>query len=150
MNNTPISNIKKAVKEDLDALVTAGVLGAVIEDNAKLNLLTYDYPDFPAAILTDPEQEADYHSSHENQRTYNFDILIIAKGENTTLDQLIKLKEDISNQFDTDPSMNGEGASGYPTWAAPVVSKSTTIESGDKCYIVFLVTIKARVIVDWR
>lgn len=146
-----LTNIKQAIRDNLDALVTAGSLGAVIEDDFKENLLTMNYPDFPCAVLTTPSTESYYDTSHENRRVHTFDIIIVEKGENVSATNSIEATmEAIFDQFDSDPTLIGGGQTGNVLTVEPAASRAIPINGPDKTYIVFVLTLKVTLITSYR
>lgn len=135
------TDIKNQIKVNLDALVTAGKLGSVLMDDFRDDLLNRDIPTYPCAILTTPAIESMTETNRDNLRTHIFQILVMQKGENvasaTDVEDLI---ENILNQFDNDPTLGGKASGGVE----PSSSTPEAITTGDRTYIVFTVTLKAK------
>ena len=134
------STIKNAIKAKLDAL-TPGTLKTVIVDDFNTNPVLENIPQFPAALLNSPSTESERDTNRENLRTHIFEVLIIQKGENvTSANDIEELRETILDAFDNDGTLGG-AANGS---VEPASSSPQSITSGDKTYIVFTVTLKAR------
>jgi hypothetical protein len=136
------SEIKTKIKTLLDALVTAGTLGEVVEDDFReSNLFDRDLSAFPAAILTSPSISGDYLTSNENMRTYTFEIVVLQKGENiASASEIEDLAEALMDKFDNDPTLGGKADGAVEPSAtnpAPVTVRGKTL-------IVFSITLKAK------
>lgn len=138
-----IVDIKNQIKTLLDELKTAGTLGEVQVDDFKTNIFDRDIATYPVAILTTPSVEAGYLTNRENERTHNFEIVVITKGENvasaTDVEALI---ETILDKFDNQPTLNGKATEVVPSTSVP---EAITLPGGNS-FIVFSVLIKAKAI----
>ena len=131
------STIKKA---KLNALCPS-TLKTVIVDDFNTNPNLENIPHFPAAILNSPSTQSERDTNRENLRTHIFEILVIQKGENITgANDIEEMREAILDTFDNDGTLGG-AANGS---VDPASSNPQSITSGDKTYIVFTVTLKAR------
>jgi hypothetical protein len=137
-----VGDIKNQIKTILDALVTGTVLGSVLMDDFKDDVLNRDIPAFPCAILTSPSIESSSaETNQDNLRTHTFEILIVQKGENVTgSNDMEDLMEALINAFDNDPTLSGKANGGVE----PAVSPTVSISSGDRTYILFVITLKPK------
>jgi hypothetical protein len=137
-----VGNIKNQIKTILDALVTGTVLGSVLMDDFKDDVLNRDIPAFPCAILTSPSIESSSaETNQDNLRTHTFEILIVQKGENITgSNDMEDLMEALINAFDNDPTLSGKANGGVE----PAVSPTMSISSGDRTYVLFVITLKPK------
>ena len=134
------STIKNAIKAKLNALCPS-TLKTVIVDDFNTNPNLENIPHFPAAILNSPSTQSERDTNRENLRTHIFEILVIQKGENVTgANDIEEMREAILDTFDNDGTLGG-AANGS---VDPASSNPQSITSGDKTYIVFTVTLKAR------
>lgn len=146
-----LRKIKAAIRYNLDQLKDAGTLGGIIEDDFKNSLLTLEYPGYPCAVLTVPATDSFYDTSHENRRVHTFDILIVQKGENVSDNRSLEdLMDAIFNQFDSDPTLIGNGDTGNALTVEPAASRAVPISSSDKTFIVFVLTLKVTLISQYR
>ena len=141
---TKLANpIKTQIKADLDALVTAGSLGAAQMVDYSKDVFTADYSAFPVAILGMSSVESEASDNRDNLRTYTFPILVIQKSENLTAQtDMEDLRDAILNQIDTDLTLAGKAVGGV----LPVASPAQTMSVGDKSLVYFVITIKAKTI----
>lgn len=141
---TKLANpIKTQIKADLDALVTAGSLGAAQMVDYSKDVFTADYSAFPVAILGMSSVESDASDNRDNLRTYTFPILVIQKAENLTAQtDMEDLRDAILNAIDTDFTLAGKAVGGV----LPVASPAQTMSVGDKSLVYFVITIKAKTI----
>lgn len=137
-----VADIKNQINTILTGLVSSNVLGAILMDDFKDDMLSRDIPAFPCAILTSPSIESSSaETNQENLRTHTFEMMIVQKGENVTGPSDIEnLMEAIMNAFDNDPTLGGKANGGVE----PAISPTVSITSGDKAYILFVVTIKPK------
>jgi hypothetical protein len=113
----------------------------VIADDFNTNPNLENIPHFPAALLNSPSTQSERDTNRENLRTHLFEILVIQKGENiTSPNDIEELREIILDTFDNDGTLGG-AANGS---VDPASSNPQSITSGDKTYIVFTVTLKAK------
>ena len=120
-------DIKTRIKAILDALVTSTVLGSVLMDDFRDDVLNRDIPAFPCAILTSPSIESPIAETNQ--------------GENVTgTNDIEDLMEVLVNAFDNDPTLSGKANGGVE----PAVSPTVSITSGDRTYILFVITIKPK------
>ena len=142
-----ISDIKNQIKGHLDTLKTAGTLGSVIVDDFKTEIggLGKNIASYPAAILGAPSIESGYETNRDNMRTFNFEILVIQKGENVNSATAIEdLMETILNAFDNDPTLGGK-ANGA---VEPAATTPEPVTTQDGTFIIFTIAIKARAVVS--
>jgi hypothetical protein len=134
------ATIKNAIKAKLDAL-TPAILKTVIIDDFHVNPVIENIPLFPAAIMNSPATESVRDTNRENLRTHIFEIIVIQKGENiTSVNDIEELREAILDAFDNDGTLGGTANGSVD----PSTSSPQSITLGDKTYIVFAITLKAR------
>lgn len=140
-----ITDIKNAIKTKLDALVTAGTLGEVQEDDFSQGIFSRDFAKFPAAVLTSPAMTGIALTNRSNERTYTFNVVIIQKGENiASATDIETLMESIVDAFDNDPTLGGKADGGVE----PSASQPEAVAMVGKTYIAFVITIKANAVKD--
>lgn len=139
-----ILNIKNNIKTLLDELVTAGTIaGATITDIRK-SPLAADIPNFPHAFLMPPSSEDFTSDNRTNQRTYNFDIMILVNAENLSgTSDVETMIEGVLNKFANDPTLGGTALAG----ALPVSSSPEPFQHNGKDMIMAIVTIQAKELV---
>ena len=136
----PANLIKAQIKSNLDALVTAGTLGAVVEKDLNVNPLSDDLPGYPCAVLGTSDMQSDWLYQQYNRRTYTFDILIAQLVDNlAAMGDLEDLRDAIALQFDNDVTLNGAA----PLGVSAIMSPKMQIASAGKNWAVFYVRIKA-------
>ena len=135
------NNVKTAIATQLAALVTAGSLGAYIEEDLSKNVLDLDFPAYPCAVLGMASVDSAYEFSQANLRTYQFDILVVMKGENVVTPTDVEDTMDaILTQFDNNFTLGGVAQVGIEATTSP----TAPVSSKGKTYIVFNVRIKAK------
>lgn len=136
------STIKSKIKTALDDLKALETLGEVIEDDFKIsNLFDRDFSAYPAAVLTSPSIEGDYLTNRENLRTYNFEIVVLSKGEDIdAAGQIEDLAEAILNKFDNLPTLSGEADGGVE----PASTAPAPVTVRGKTFIVFSIILKVK------
>lgn len=139
-----ISELRKKVREKLDGLVEEGHLKQVIDQTIEFNLLEKVVANYPVAFVVSPSFTSELLDTGNNLRTYTFPIVVILRG--TEVDGYIvdELKEVISDAFDKDYTLGGVANGGI----TPAASPSSVENHNSKSYIVFVVTISARVTVQ--
>lgn len=135
-----IKLLKEKIKQQLDILVTAGKLqGCAIVDMRK-DPLAGDIPPSPYAFLMPPSTESSVVDNRTLLRTYRFDILVMVKGENiNTATYIEELIEAILNQFDNNPTLDGEADGAVE----PASSTPEPINHKNGEYTLFFVTLRA-------
>lgn len=140
---TLVGNIKIQIKTKLDALVTAGVLASVQEDDFSVGVLYRDFGKFPVAILSGAAIGNSILTNRDNLRAHTFNILILSKAEDVTSpDQIETLMENVINAFDNDPTLQGTADGSVE----PSTSSPEPVSSAGKNYIAFMVTVKANAV----
>lgn len=136
------TNVKNAIKTELDLLKTAGTLGEVqMDDFNEHPIFDRDIAAFPLAILTGASIESEAQTNRDNLRTFVYDIIIIAKAEDIdTATDIEELRGKIINQFDNNPTLGGTADGGME----PAVSPAEASSSRGKSYIVFTVTLRVK------
>jgi hypothetical protein len=143
-----IGSIKLKIIDHLNALETAKKLGQVIVDRAgSENLFDRDLITYPVAILIPASAEGSYETNQENIYTYLFDIAVIMKSENIESDTDVEdLLETILQEFNQDFTLGGTAIGGVD----PVSSTPAAVESSGKTYTVFVVTLRAKTLLNFK
>ncbi len=132
--------IKDKIAVDLQALVTAGTLGAYIQQDINTNVLDIDFPHYPCAVLGTSRMESDWEYPQANKRTYIFDILVVQLVNNLTdAAQMEDLRDAVALQFDNNVTLSGASELGV----SAVFSEIETYASKGQTFVLFNVTIKA-------
>ena len=140
-----VANIKTQLKNHLDALVTVKTLGGYQMLKYPKDVLTLDIGKWPAAIVLPSTEVGQATTNRENLRTYTYDIVILQKGENVADDGSIEgLCEAILDEFDNDPTFNGAANGGV----LPTSSQAVATGTPDQTYVLFVITIQARALVE--
>ena len=106
---TPGQNLKIQINTQLQALVTAGVLGSYISQDSSKDPLTIDPPGaWPFAILAMPQIASKFEDNGNNYRTYRWDILFLQKTDNLNDGDLEGLIDKVLNQFDNNFTLEEE------------------------------------------
>lgn len=136
-----ISNtIKAQILANLQALVTAGTLGSVVEKDINIEILDLDFPGFPCAVLGTSSMQSDWEYQQANKRIYTFDILIIQLQDNLqSMGDMEDLRDAIALQFDNNVTLAGAA----PLGVSAVSSERMPVASKGKNYVVFYVRIRA-------
>jgi hypothetical protein len=132
--------IKTAIKTELDALVTANVLKGCASIDMRKDPLAGDIPATPYAYLMPPSTSSVVVDNRTLLRTYQFDIMVVVKGEKVNTDHYIEdLIEAMLNQFDNEPTLNGAADGAVePTSSAP-----NAVQHKNGSLTVFFVQLKA-------
>ena len=141
--------MKAAILNDLNALVTSGVLSSVAAvDYSKFHAVEFNYPSFPSAVVLPPTvSAAEYEDQATNNRTYTWNILVVTQperliGQNSTA--LEALVDSILNAFDLDCTLQGTAIGAV---SAALVEPPGPISNGSITYAAFYVVLKARQLV---
>lgn len=146
---TAIENVWNAIFALLQELQDEQVLGAVIEDDFKTGIFDRNIAAYPCAILTTPTIESTVDDSGTYNRTASFDVLIVQKGENVSSPKSIAvIQEQILDKFDNDPTLREKANGGLASFVRPAASPSFSVNSGDKTFIVFVVTLKCELFIN--
>lgn len=134
------SDIKEAIAAKLTALVPA-TLGQVIVDNLKQSFENVDIAKYPCAIIGSPAFGNDYLNTHENLRTYTFEIIVLQKAENfSSSEDIEELTEALIAAFDEDHTLGGIADGGVE----PSISEPAAVGSADTSFVALVITIVAR------
>ncbi len=134
------NTIKAQILSNLQALVTAGTLGGLVEKDINIEILDIDFPGFPCAILGTSSMQSDWEYQQANKRSYTFEVLIVQLQDNLkTMGDMEDLRDAIALQFDNNFTLAGAAALGV----SAVSSERMPIASKGKNFIVFYVRIKA-------
>ena len=110
----PASQIKTEIKTLLDALVTDGVIGAVIQEDISKNVLDLDFPAFPCAVLGTSNMLSAYEYPQSNRRTYQYDILIVQLQDNlSSVADMENIRDAIALKFDNAVTLSGTAPVSY-------------------------------------
>lgn len=136
----PANLIKAKIKTNLDALVTSGVLGSVIERDINTDILKEDFPTYPCAVLGTSNMESVWEYQTVNKVTYRHDILVVVLQDNlTSLSQMEDIRDAVALQFDNNFTLTGDA----PLGISAVYSDRAIVASGGKNFVLFNVTLKA-------
>jgi hypothetical protein len=149
MSNTPAQTIKQALVDDLQSLVDSGVLGSiVVDDFSKLNPLDRTWGNFPAALVIPPTVGAsEYLDTATNVREYTWYVMIITTPDNlpsTDPTYLESLIDQTLQVFDNDVTLQGSSVGGV---SPAILEPPGPVSSNAITYVVFYVTLKAKVVV---
>ena len=138
------ADLKTKLKTHLDELVTSGDLGQALEtefikdywQQAESNIETY-----PVGILAEPAIIESIPSTNgSNLRTYEFEIVVMLKGENVTLDDVENVMDAILNKIDNDPTLGGVACAGVE----PTTTSPAPVSSQDKTFVMFSIFVRAK------
>lgn len=134
--------IKAQIKANLDALVSASAgIGCVLVQDINTDILQTEFPAYPCAILGTGTMEAEWEYQQTNRRTYVFNILIVQLQDNLTgLYDMEDLRDMLATRFDENFTLAGTA----PFGVTAVFSERAIVKSGDKNFVLFNVTIRAR------
>lgn len=136
-----ISDIKSAIKTNLDALVTDTTLGAATTTDIKKDPLNADITDFPHAFIMPPAIESEVLDNRSVLRTYTFDIMVVIQAEDITgTAEIETLMETVMNKFDNDPTLQGTARGGV----LPVTSAPAPFQHNGKDLIMFIIQLQAK------
>ena len=133
--------IKAQILVNLNALVTAGVLGSVIEQEVTANILDLNITGFPCAVLGSSSQDAKWEYQQANKNTYTFPILIVQLVDNfisSNPGYMEDLRDAICLQFNNNFTLGGAAQLGIAAVTSPKVQ---TAEKGKK-FVSFWLTLK--------
>lgn len=139
------SDIKAAIKKNLDDLRIAEILGDVQVDDLRESIFDRDVEAEPCAVVGPPSIEGALFTNRQNLRTYTFTIVVFQKKENLVNETDIEdLMEAIIDKFENDPTLQGT-AEGQ---IEPAVSMPEPATIRGKAFIYFTILIKAKAVVD--
>lgn len=134
-------SIKTAIKVNLDALVTDGVLAGATITDIKHDPLAADHPNFPHAYLMPPSIESEVLDNRTIVRTYTFDIMVVFRAEDLeSTTELESKMEGVLDKFDNDPTLQGTARGGV----LPVSSAPQPLQHGGKSLLVVFFSIEAK------
>lgn len=138
-----ITDIKNKIKAKLQALEDSGSIGELQADGVRTDLFTRDIAKYPCAILTPPLVEAESETNRDNIRTYVYDIVVVQRGEDIKdIEELEELQERLMDTFDNDPTLTGSANAGVD----PTFSQLEMVQDSGKRYVVFVFTVRAKII----
>lgn len=136
----PANLIKAQILSNLQELVAAGVLSAVIEEDVNTDVLQLNFPGYPCAVLGISNLSADWEYQQANKRVYQYDILVVQLQDNLVgAASLEDVRDAIALQFDNNFTLAGTAPLGVSAVASPRIP----VTQGGKTYVVFNVTIRA-------
>ena len=143
-----ISTIWNAISDRLETITGINQpLGSIINDDFKPDVLSKDFPSFPAAIITTPSFTSNIDDSQTVMRMYEFQILVVMNGENdVSAMSVAELGETITDILDDDPTLKGKDDQSVVVFTEPAMSQALTLNTTDKTYIVFTITVKAQML----
>lgn len=134
-----IQTIKQAIATQLQALVTANKIAGYSTTDLRYDPLNGDLPTTPYAWLMPPSTTSVAVDNRTLLRTYQFDIMVIVKGENVNSStQIEELIETFLNNFDNVPTLIGaaDGA------VEPANSTPVPLQHKNGDILVFFVSLK--------
>lgn len=143
----PAQPIKVAILTLLNQLVTAGTLGTAISYDLSKNPLSDAKLSnvYPVALLGTAKVEGKYVLVNSNERVYTFPVMVISKLDNVADGEtgIETLVDAVLNLFDSNPTLDG-ACQMLEAAGTPMASISTP----DKRYSLFLIELKAHVVID--
>jgi len=143
----PGQPIKVAILALLNQLVVAGTLGTAISyDLSKNPLSDANLTNlYPVALLGTAKVESRYVLNTSNERTYTFPVMVISKLDNVSDGQtgIETLVDAVLNTFDSNPTLDG-ACQMLEATGTPMAGISTP----DQQYSLFLIELKAHVVID--
>jgi hypothetical protein len=149
MANTFAQNIKQAIVNDLQWLVSSGVLGSVAADDyTKLNPLDRTWGAYPAALVIPPTVGAsEYYDVATNLREYTWYVMVVTTPENlpkTDPTYLEGLMDSVLQVFDNDVTLQGMAVGGVNP---AILDPPGPVSSGSVTYVTMYITLKAKALV---
>lgn len=145
MTAGPANLIKAQIKTILDGLVADNVIGAVLEKEINTNILQFDFPSYPCAVLGNSSMQSKYEYQQSNRRTYTFNILFVDLQDNIGgVADVEDLRDTIALKFENNVTLLGTAPFGINA----DVSDPAFIADSGKNFVLFNVTIKAITPVD--
>ena len=140
-----IGTIWQAIHSILDNVAGPNkLIGCVLDDDFKADVLSKDFPSYPAGIITTPSFSSSVDDSDTNKRVYEFQILFVLKADNNqTAQDVAELAEEIVDLFDNDPTLRDKPDQSVVTFTEPAASAALTLNTTDQTFIIFTVTLKA-------
>ncbi len=138
-------DVKNEIKTILDTLVSTD-LGQVIISDFRKDFWEQDIAKYPAAIISTPGISAsEVKTNAQNLRTYEFEIVVIMKGENIThIYDVENLMDKIADAFDNNPTLNGVACGAIEPTTTPIQAVSYQ----DKTFVMFSIIIRAKVMIE--
>jgi hypothetical protein len=148
-NPTFAQNMKNAIVNDLQSLVSSGVLNSVTADDfTKLNPLDRQWPGYPSALVIPPTvSTSEYEDTATNLRQYTWYIMVVTTPDNlptTDPTYLEGLVDSVLNVFDLDCTLQGTSVGAV---MPAVLQPPGPVASNSVTYVVFYIELKARALV---
>jgi len=142
--------MKQAIVNDLQKLMNAGVLGAVVIDNGtKRNPADYDFVQFPAAVISAADvPSSEYYDTRTNLRDYVWYVMVVLTEDTipaNSTSYFEGLMDAVLNQFDGDVTLQGMANGGV---SAASLTPPGPIAASAITYAGFILTLKARQLVQ--
>jgi hypothetical protein len=145
-SRTFAQNLKNAIVNDLQSLVTAGTLGSFsVDDFTKLNPLDRTWGAFPSAILIPPTVSASEPADVANNlREYTWYVGVVTTPENlpkTDPTYLEGLMDAVLQAFDNDLTLQGMAVGGVQP---AILDPPGPVSSNSITYVIFAIQLKAK------
>jgi hypothetical protein len=149
MPNTASQNIKQAIVNDLQSLVSSGTLGSVAADDfTKLNPLDRTWGKFPAALVIPPTvSQSQYEDVATNLREYTWYVMVVTTPDNLPKNDptyLEGLMDAVLQVFDNDVTLQGMAVGGVNP---AILDPPGPVSSSNVTFVTMYITIKARALV---
>jgi hypothetical protein len=149
MPNSFSQNMKTAIVNDLQSLVTSGVLNSVTADDfTKLNPLDRQWPGYPSALVIPPTVgTSEYYDVATNLREYTWYVMVVTTPDNMPTNDptyLEGLVDAVLNVFDRDVTLQGTSVGGVQP---AVLEPPGPVSSNSITYVIFYVALKAKTLV---
>lgn len=144
MANTNLAQtIKQQILVQLQALKADGQIKSIAEiDNNADPFKIEPSNGYPLAIVAMPRVSADMEDNRNNLRTYRFDMLFVINPEDLrdTAEGAEIILDAILDKFDSNFTLDGAADAAM----LPIEVESAPVSTGDKTYLCFFATLKAR------
>src|ERR1700733_3708561 len=149
MAKTPSQNIKQAIVNDLQSLISAGTLGSVVADDfTKLNPLDRTWGKFPAALVIPPTVgQSQYEDVATNLREYTWYVMVVTTPDNLPKNDptyLEGLMDAVLQVFDNDVTLQGMAVGGVNP---AILDPPGPVSSNNVTFVTMYITIKAKALV---
>jgi len=119
----------------------------------------YDYPkldfsEYPSAVIIPTTQTSIYQTMNDNERKYNFDVMIFYDVQNsgieTAIDAIDDLVDDVLDLFDTDEFLTGISLPAGYTMIAVEPTTGEFVQNDDKKIIGVTILVAVRVLINLK